>query len=108
MKTTNQYLDAVKAKHGLTSDYQLAKLLGIRQSTISGYRAERSHLDDLMALKVAELLSIDPMEIIAAANVERAKTAETKRVWTTAWERFAVNFDVLRRKSGLFVSPALA
>lgn len=108
MKTTLQYLDAVKAKHGLTSDYQLAKALGLRQSAISGYRAGRSHPDDTIALRIAELLGINAMEIISAANVERAKTKETRGIWTDAWNRFAVNFESLRKHSGLRLSPALA
>lgn len=108
MKTTVQYLDAIRAKHGLTSDYQLAKLMDIRQSTISGYRAGRSHLDDLMSLKVADLLGIDPMEVISAANAERAKTQAVKEVWASAWMRFAANFEDLLSLVGQRRNPSLA
>lgn len=108
MKDTNQYLDAIKAKHGLTSDYQLAKLMGIRQSTISGYRAGRSHFDDLMALKVAELLGIQPIEVIAAANVARAKTTEVRKVWIDTFTRFAANFEGLLGMMGQRPAPCAA
>ena len=54
MQTTNEFLDAVKARHQLTSDYQLAKFLGVRQSTISNYRVRKSGFDEAMALRVGE------------------------------------------------------
>ncbi|MBZ0105543.1 MAG: hypothetical protein K8H84_07910 [Sulfuricella denitrificans] len=97
MNTTIDFLDAVKAKHGLVSDYALAKELGVRQSCIGNYRAKRSYLDDLMAVKVAEALEIDPMYVIASANAERSKKAEEKKVWT----------DILEKLGGLAASVVI-
>ncbi len=82
MKTTLDFLDSVKAKHGLTSDYQLAKLLECQPSAISNYRMGRSRLDDDAALKVADLLSIDPVFVLANIHAERAKTQEQKKIWS--------------------------
>lgn len=84
MKTTD-FLDAVRAKHGLRSDYQLARFLGSRQATISRYRTGGSMMDEAMCLKIAALLELDPGHVLAAIAAERAKPVEVK----TAWSRVA-------------------
>lgn len=84
MKTT-EFLDAIRARHHLTSDYQLAKFLGYRQATISRYRTGGSMMDEAMCLKVAEVLELDPGHVLAAIAAERAKPEEVK----TAWSRVA-------------------
>lgn len=85
MKTTIDYLDKIKEKHKLSSDYKLAKYLGLTTTAIGYYRKKKSTMDDYTALKVAEALGIDPMEVIAMANAERTKSPEVKK----AWERIA-------------------
>lgn len=97
MNTTNEFLDAVKAKHGLASDYALSKELGVKPSCISNYRSNRSYLDDLMAVKVAEALEIDPLYVIASANAERSKKDSERKVWT----------DILERLGGLAASVVI-
>lgn len=89
---TVDYLDAVKAARKITSDYALAKVLGITQSTISGYRAGRSRIDDDVALTIAEILGVHPLQVIAAANAERAKTPEQRARWSGVMEKFSVSF----------------
>lgn len=81
MQTTNEFIDAVKVRHGLETDYALAKLLGIRHSNVSNYRAGRSTMDNRTAVKVAELLAMKPMEVIAAVEMERARDEKTKGFW---------------------------
>lgn len=46
METTTQFLDQIKARYGLPSDYALAAKLGITQSGVSSYRVGRSKLGD--------------------------------------------------------------
>ena len=90
--TTIEYLDAVKAAKGLTSDYQLAKLLGFPLSSVSSYRTGRRFFDDEAALTVAQALGVEPICVIAAANAERAKTPEQKARWMALVEKFSVSF----------------
>ena len=85
---TLQLLDAVKKRHGITSDYALAKILGAPQPTISSYRCGRRIIDDDMALTIAQELDIDPLVVIAAANAERAKTPEIRARWMSLIEGF--------------------
>ena len=89
---TLDLLEAVKVRRGITSDYALAKALGITQAAVSNYRAGSSKLSDDVALTVAEILGMHPLTVIAAANAERAKTPEQKARWTGLMEKFSGSF----------------
>lgn len=79
--TTVDYLDRVKARHGLTSDYALAKLLGLTRASVSLLRSGRNRPDDSTAIKIAHLLGVDPGLVVAQAHADRAKTPEERAVW---------------------------
>lgn len=81
MKTAAEYLDALMALKNITSDYQLAKALSVTRSTVSRYRCGHATFDDVVAVRVAEMLGVEPLEIIAAANHQRAKRPEAKKIW---------------------------
>lgn len=89
------YLAACKKRLGIESDYALAKALGVTQAAVSSYRTEKSKISDDVALTVAEILGINPLEVIAAANAERAKTPEQKARWTGLMEKFSGSFRSL-------------
>src|SRR6266700_741173 len=92
MKSTVQFLDAVRVRHGLTSDYQLAKFLRARQQTISRYRNGQSMMDEEMCLKIAAALSLDdPGEVLVAIAHEREKRPEVKRAWERVAKRLAAS-----------------
>ena len=92
---TLDYLAACKKKLGIESDYALAKALNIKQPTISGYRMGRSRIDDDVALKISEILGVHPLQVIADANAERAKTPEMRAVWSNLMSRVQASFDAL-------------
>jgi hypothetical protein len=87
MNTTCDFLDAIKARHGVPSDYALAKTLGVTQQMISRYRTGRDFLSDSVAIQVAKLLELEPAVIIAAVHCERAKKPDEKAVWNTIFEK---------------------
>lgn len=89
---TIEYLDAVKQRLGVASDYALAKALGFSLSSVSGYRTGRRFLDDDAALTVAQTLNVNPLVVIAAANLERAKTPEQAARWSGVMEKFSTSF----------------
>ena len=95
MKTTVEYLDAVKARRDLPSDYAAAKLLGVTRAAVSRYRLGQGYFEDIVALRVAEILEIDPMEVIAAVNIERARTESDRRTWTVFLEKISKGFRTL-------------
>lgn len=92
---TLEYLAACKKALGIDSDYALAKKLGISHSAICGYRAGRSRIDDDVALTIAEILKIHPLQVIATANAERAKTPEQRARWSGVMEKFSASFNAL-------------
>lgn len=81
MKTTVEFLDAVKSRHGFTSDYQLSKYLDCTRGGISSYRTGRTFLDEDMAYKVATDLDLEPGYVMACIASERAKSPEVKAAW---------------------------
>ncbi|HDR9032659.1 TPA: helix-turn-helix domain-containing protein [Burkholderia vietnamiensis] len=96
MKTTVEWLDAVKARLDLPSDYAAAKALGVTRSTISGYRTGRSVFDEKTAIRVAEIMDIDPFEVIAAAHAESSRDDRTKAIWIHALEVFSKGLQGFR------------
>lgn len=89
MRTTPEFLDAVKAAHNLPSDYALAIALGITRSSVSKLRNGKDCLGDETAEKVAELLGIEPAYVVACCHAERAKKPSQRRLWETVAEKFA-------------------
>jgi len=83
MKTVD-FLDAVKKRHGLTSDYQLAKLLRWNTQRISMYRHTPRELDDDACVQIAEALGVPPAYVMACIAAARAKSADIKRHWLAA------------------------
>lgn len=83
MKTTLDFLEAVKTKHGFTSDYQLSKHLECTRGAISSYRTGRTHLDEEMACKIADDLGIEAGFVLSCIASERSKNAKVKAAW--AW-----------------------
>lgn len=101
MHTTTEFLDKAKERLNLPSDYALAKALGVSHSCLSNYRSGRSHLDDEKALKVAELLEVDPAIVVSAAHAERARKPEEKAVWASIYERLSKGLAVVLVGAGL-------
>jgi len=80
MNTIN-YIEAAKKKLGVTSNYALAKELGMSQAALSRYKSGDRVIDDYTAAKLAELLELEPIEVIAAANAEREKDSAKAAFW---------------------------
>lgn len=87
MTTTVEFLDAIKARHGLPSDYALAAKLGTTRSCISNYRSRRSHLDDSTAIHVANLLEMEAGYVMACAHAERAKSDAERTAWKSIMQK---------------------
>ena len=96
MKCSN-YMDALRARYNLKSDYALAAMLNQPRNYLSRWRAGKIAWDDATALHVATLLEIDPAIVIAAAHAERARDQQEKNVW----------LDMVRRLGGGLVGLML-
>ncbi|PSU48280.1 transcriptional regulator [Photobacterium frigidiphilum] len=64
MTYTNVLLDMLKSRYNLTSEYQLAKKLGINDSRLYKWRKELNSMDWDMAFQVADLLEINDQEVV--------------------------------------------
>lgn len=87
MKTTIEFLDELKARNGGASDYAIAKVLGITHQCISRYRVGKDYFGDLTAIRVAELLEINPAIVVSAVHAERSKSEQEKAVWREIFEK---------------------
>lgn len=92
MKTTVQWLDAVKIKLDLPSDYAAAKALCVTRSTVSAYRNGKSVFDEKTCIRAAEILGVDPFEVIASAHAESSRDDRTRGIWVNALENFSKGF----------------
>ncbi len=90
-----EYLDSVKRKLDLPSDYALAKTLGITRESVSQLRSGRSSLGLETSLKISEILDIDEHVIYSHAQIEKAKTPELRHFWESISERFSESFKLL-------------
>lgn len=81
MNASNELLDRIAKRHGLKSDYAIAKALSTSTSRISSYRTGRTQMDDDSAVQAAILAGEDPAIVIASIHCERAKTNETRALW---------------------------
>lgn len=105
-KTTVEYLDEVKAKLGISSDYELAKRLQLSKQRISTYRSGGT-FHNAMAARVAEILDLSLAKVIADMELERARIHDARSDGFASanqefWERIA------RKVAGVVLPVALA
>lgn len=85
---TKRYLEKIRAANGGCSDYKLAQIIGVRQQTVSNYMTGNRTLDDDVAVAVAELLGISPLQVIADCSAERAARANNVKL-QNLWQQVA-------------------
>lgn len=88
--TTADLLDQVKRRHGLSSDYALAKLMGWTTQRVSMYRNGARALGESPALQVAAALNVEPGYVLAIVAAERAESEEGRQAWERAAARLSV------------------
>lgn len=86
MKTFIEYVDEAQKKLEM-NDGAFSKHIGggDNRTLVSGWRNRGSTPEDYYCIVIAEILNVDPLEIIAAANYSRTKD-EAKKTW---WENFS-------------------
>ena len=78
---TSEYLELALTKRAHGINAELARMLGIARSAITHYQTGHRIMDDYTASKIAEVLGIDEMELIALANAEREKDPAKRAYW---------------------------
>ena len=77
-----KYLNDLSEMTGM-NDSQLAKALSLSHAAISHYKTGRRIMDDETCLAVANLLSVDPILVVAAACIDRAEKTGQRSLWET-------------------------
>jgi len=95
MKTTAEYLDAVKEALHLPSDYALAKYWNVSKQDISEYRKGKRTLGEERAIEVAKIIGANPAELLLASHFERAKSDQAREVWGGLLEKISMGFETL-------------
>lgn len=85
---TIEYMDAVKKRRGITSDYALSKELGVTKQSVSRYSKGIGHFDETVCSRVAEILGIHPGLVMLDMQRERAKTPQERNVWQEIYMGF--------------------
>ena len=92
---TSEYLDAVREKLHLPSDYALQKPMGVSKAQLSRYRNGLDSLSDAMAVRVAEILQKDAGKVLIDMHMERSKTPEIRAAWADIMEKISEGFKTL-------------
>ena len=89
MKTAANFLDDLRAKYDLASDYQVAGMLGLKRQQVSAYRTGKHTFDDNIATRVAELLDVPAAYVMACMAAQRAKSPALRKTWEKAAKTLA-------------------
>ncbi|WP_156455132.1 hypothetical protein [Janthinobacterium sp. B9-8] len=81
MKLVIDYADDAKEKLGMTTDSDLSKHLGGSRGLVTQWRTEGKVPDDYYCIRIGQILGIDPLIVISAANFQREKSTERKAFW---------------------------
>lgn len=90
-----EYLDAVKARLNLKSDYALAKALEVPNGNIAGIRHGARFIPLEMAFRIAITLELDPAQVVADLEEQREKNAKRRGFWRSFKSRAACTAAVL-------------
>lgn len=89
MSITRELLDALKASNGGLSDYRVARIIGVGQSTMTKYNKEELSLSAEKVILICNHLGKDPYHWLVRLQIERAKCTAEKDIWTDALARMA-------------------
>lgn len=98
----SQYLDALREKLGVQSDYAVSLRMGWTRQLASNYRNNRNTFDNTTCAQIAEALGVTFDEIVADMEKQRAKT-EAQREF---WENFASRLK--GAAAGVFLTVAVS
>jgi hypothetical protein len=87
MLTTPDFLDALKLKLKLPSDYAVGKHLGVTSMTMSRWRAGGA-LSDENARRVADLLEMPRAYVLACMAAQRSDDPESSGTWRQIADTF--------------------
>ena len=83
-------LDKAKVMHRLPSDYKLALVMGVQQTTLGNYRTGKTLPDARVITLICDLTGDDAALLAAEIEAERAKTDEARALWQNIARRLSL------------------
>ncbi|MFT3665559.1 DUF3693 domain-containing protein [Piscinibacter sp.] len=77
----------MKAAQGISSDYRLARFLGVTDNTVANWQHGRRRPDDETAIRLAGLAGLDAGEVVAELYAERAADGPARELWQSIAKR---------------------
>jgi plasmid maintenance system antidote protein VapI len=85
-----EYIEAAKARLNIESDYSVAKKLGVSPNHMTELKDGSRAIPLDMAFKLAITLEMDPAEVVADLEAQRAKNPQKRDFWTNFLARAAM------------------
>lgn len=89
MQSVEAYMDAAKAAHGIRSDRELGRRVGVGPTAPTNWRTKKAWPADATMLRLADLAGIDPAEALMDLNKWRADSPTVKSVYERIAHRLA-------------------
>lgn len=77
----HEIIEKAKLRANITSDYALAKVLGVDRRVVSDWKKEKRHPNNEEAIKLATLAGIEELRVIAEIELRTANTEKKKEFW---------------------------
>lgn len=92
METTSDFLERLRTRLDAgsgCSDYKLAKVLQVSTGGMTNYLKHGRSMDDDVAVRLAELLELNPGYVVACCHAERSKSVKVSKVWQNIAAQYA-------------------
>lgn len=109
MSKTMEYMESIREMTERKSWYAVANLLETSEINVSRIRKGTRHPSNEMCFRIAELLDLEPSEVIAAVEMEAAKDEEVREFWKNHFFRHgraAAIVGILLCTSTFYSDPA--
>lgn len=81
MTKTQEFFQKVREKLEGATDYRIAQVLDISTQNISEYVRGIREADTYACTRIAMVLEVDPLEVIAQVEAEAARTEKKREFW---------------------------
>jgi len=88
MRTTTDWLGIVAQEYQAESKAALARLLSVSRSSISQQQHGIYSISIQTAVKIADLLGVYPMLVIASSMHDQARTDDERQFWQAVYDRW--------------------
>ena len=96
MEKMQDFVQQIRQRYDIKSDYGLAKALSLSRNAISAHKHKRSkHFSEETAYRIAELLNMDPAYVMTCLAAERAKDERVRETWQRVGRLMRVGFVVI-------------